>query len=181
MPLHGRNVRGPASKWRKHIVPRLVDEAPETAPTCPHRPAHDDATPETPPIRGRVDPRKPERAGAFAPLWQRPREDEVDRDPRAITAAHRRRLDGGRLRAATPRLDWAKLLRRTYDVDVLECPRCHGPARVVAAINDPAVIRKIVTHVREPAARAPPSGARDPEDQAIDEPAWLDPEVDVGG
>ena len=89
------------------------------------------------------------------------------------TDAHRRRLDGGRLLATSPRLDWAKLLRRTYAVDVLVCPRCHGPTRIVAAINDPAVIRKILEHVREPPARAPPSGARDPDDHAVDEPAWL--------
>ena len=48
------------------------------------------------------------------------------------------------------------------------CPRCHGPTRIVAAINDPAVIRKILTHLREPVARAPPSGASDPEDDAVD-------------
>ena len=39
-------------------------------------------------------------------------------DPRAITEAHRRRLDGGRLLAATPRLAWGRLLERTYQIDV---------------------------------------------------------------
>ena len=180
MPLHGRNVRGPASKWRKDIVPRAIDETPPTAPTCPHQPARDDASADAPPKPLDRPAKQRPRGGSFAPLWQRSREDEVERDPRTITDAHRRRLDGGRLLATTPRLDWAKLLRRTYAVDVLVCPRCHGQTRVVAAINDPAVIRKILTHLREPAARAPPSGARDPEDDTVDAAAWLDPEVDVG-
>ena len=173
MPFHGRNVRGPASKWRKDIVPRAIDETPPTAPTCPQQPVHHDAADDAPP-KPPERPNKPRpRTGTFAPLWLRPRADEVDRDPRALTDAHRRRLDGGRLLATSPRLDWAKLLRRTYAVDVLVCPHCHGPTRIVAAITDPAVIGKILEHVREPPARAPPSGARDPDDHAVDEPAWL--------
>ena len=60
-------------------------------------------------------------------------------------------------------------------------PALPRPTRIVAAINDPAVIRKILEHVREPPARAPPSGARDPEDDAVEAAAWIDPEVDVDG
>ena len=117
----------------------------------------------------------------FSPLWQRPTIDSAERDPRAITEAHRRRLDGGRLLATAPRLDWAALLERTYEVDVFRCPRCHGAARVVAAITEPAVIRKILDHVREPPARAPPSGARRLGEDGVDAAdVWLDPEVDVG-
>ena len=105
-------------------------------------------------------------------------------DPRSITAAHHRRLDSGRLLATSPRLDWAKLLRRTYDVDVFVCPRCQGPARVAAAITKPDVIRKILGHLREPPARAPPSGARDPEFEGDvgggdDDVVWLDPRADL--
>jgi hypothetical protein len=66
---------------------------------------------------------------------------------------------------------------------VFQCPRCRGPARVVAAITEPDVIRKILAHVREPPARAPPSGASEPgepgEDGILAAGVWLDPEVDV--
>src|SRR5207248_4975136 len=42
------------------------------------------------------------------------------------------------LERSTPyRLPWAELLRRVVLVDALECPRCHGRMRVVAAITDP--------------------------------------------
>jgi hypothetical protein len=73
----------------------------------------------------------------------------------------------------------AGVLERTYQIDVFTCPRCHGPTRVIAAITEPAVIRKILDHVHEPPARAPPSGAGEPDDGIDAADVWLDPEVDV--
>jgi hypothetical protein len=56
---------------------------------------------------------------------------------------------------------WPNLLRHTFAVDVLACPRCGGRIRVVATIEDPVVIRKILTHLGlptdVPAPRPPPS------------------------
>ncbi len=42
------------------------------------------------------------------------------------------------------------------------------------------MISKILAHVREPPARAPPSGAREPDDDGVDGEVWLDGQVDVG-
>jgi hypothetical protein len=172
------------------VVPRVVETAHAGAPPACHGEHVDRAHAATPSVAAAPGPEaglatKPARAakpGAFSPLWQRPAHDAVERDPRAITEAHRSRLDGGRLLAATPRLDWGKLLERTYQFDVFVCPRCHGPTRVLASITEPAVIRKILDHVREPPARAPPSGACEPDNEDGIETAnvWLDPEVDVG-
>jgi len=57
-------------------------------------------------------------------------------------------------------------MRRAFDADVLECPRCAGRMVVLATIEDPAVIRRILTHLGlsmeggEPLpARAPPEDA----------------------
>ena len=54
------------------------------------------------------------------------------------------------------------LQRETFAVDVLACPRCGGHMRVVATIEDPVVIRKILTHLglptEVPAPRPPPRG-----------------------
>jgi hypothetical protein len=62
---------------------------------------------------------------------------------------------------APRRWSWPELLRRTFAVDVLACARCGGRMRVVAIIEDPVVIRKILTHLRlpteVPAPRPPPS------------------------
>jgi len=49
---------------------------------------------------------------------------------------------------AEARHRWAELLRLIYEVDPLVCPRCGGPMRVVALIQDPKVIDKILRHVR---------------------------------
>ena len=42
-----------------------------------------------------------------------------------------------------PKLDWAGLLRRTFDIDVLRCP-CGGERKVLAVISSPDVARKIL-------------------------------------
>jgi len=40
------------------------------------------------------------------------------------------------------RSTWARLIHKVYEMDPLECPRCKGPMRVTALIDDAAVIRK---------------------------------------
>lgn len=42
---------------------------------------------------------------------------------------------------------WADLLQRVFAVDVLACPRCGGRMRVLATIDDPRVVRRILTHL----------------------------------
>lgn len=179
------SVLAPASKRRKAIVWR------ETEPRagCDARASKNDGSPgaaiATAPTTSQEPRTSPHPAApkppGFTLLWQRPTAVLDDRDPRAVTEAHRRRIDPGRVLAATPHLDWAALLRRTYEVDVLEWPRCRGPARIVDAITGPAVIRKILEQVREPPARPPRSGAKEPEfDDAADGEASVEPDGDVG-
>ena len=40
---------------------------------------------------------------------------------------------------------WAKLIRKVYEVDPLECPKCGAEMRVIALIEDPAVIQRILS------------------------------------
>jgi len=55
---------------------------------------------------------------------------------------------------------WARLIRKVYEVDPLECPKCKGPMRVIALIEDAGVIRRILEHLGrwalEPPERSPP-------------------------
>jgi hypothetical protein len=55
---------------------------------------------------------------------------------------------------------WARLIRKVYESDPIECPKCKGPMRVIALIEDPVVVRAILTHLGrwQPKAleRAPP-------------------------
>jgi hypothetical protein len=56
---------------------------------------------------------------------------------------------------AARKWSWPDLMRHTFGVDVLACARCGGRMRVVATIEDPVVIRKILTHLGLPTAAAP--------------------------
>ena len=42
---------------------------------------------------------------------------------------------------------WAALMRRVFALDVLACPRCGGRLRVIATVQDPAVVRAILAHL----------------------------------
>ena len=64
------------------------------------------------------------------------------------------------------RLNWAKLLKRVFDLDLEHCPNCGGELKIIAAILEQPVIEKILTHL-ELQARAPPrAAARGPALQA---------------
>ena len=74
---------------------------------------------------------------------------------------------------------WAELMRRTFGVDVLACPRCGGRLRLVALIDQASVIQRILRHfglptdVPEPRpARAPPCAVDPIEDQSQDAPEF---------
>jgi hypothetical protein len=47
------------------------------------------------------------------------------------------------------------LLKRVFDIDIEQCPHCGGPLTIIAAILDPTVIAKVLTHLGL-SARAPP-------------------------
>ena len=63
--------------------------------------------------------------------------------------------DANRPAHETPaRMGWARLLKRVFDIDLEHCPQCGGDLKIIAAIEEPAVIVKILTHLGLP-ARAP--------------------------
>ena len=57
---------------------------------------------------------------------------------------------------------WAELMRRSFGIDVLACPRCGGRLALIAIIEDPAVIGRILRHLRLPATIPEPCPARSP-------------------
>jgi hypothetical protein len=38
-------------------------------------------------------------------------------------------------------------MRRVFDLDALRCPRCAGRMQLIATIDDPAVIQRILAHL----------------------------------
>jgi hypothetical protein len=52
-------------------------------------------------------------------------------------------------------MSWAQVLKRVFAIDLTTCPQCGGVLTLLAAIKDPTVIAKILSHLGSP-ARAPP-------------------------
>jgi hypothetical protein len=63
-------------------------------------------------------------------------------------------------------MTWAQRLKRVFNIDVETCRECGGAMKVIACIEDPVVIKKILDHLKEkaetnepnplPESRAPP-------------------------
>ena len=52
-------------------------------------------------------------------------------------------------------MSWARLLKRVFDIDIERCTDCGGTLKIIAAIEDPPVIARILAHLGLP-TRAPP-------------------------
>ena len=51
-------------------------------------------------------------------------------------------------------ITWAQRLKRVFNIDIETCSECGGAVKIIASIEDPAVIRKILTHLDKKAATA---------------------------
>ena len=96
------------------------------------------------PYRARITPARRGR-GASARSIKTAREQ--DRTPAEQQAAMR----------------WAQRLKRVFQIDVETCPSCGGTVKVIASIEDPPVIERILNHLAGknlpglwPESRAPP-------------------------
>ena len=63
-------------------------------------------------------------------------------------------------------MTWAQRLKRIFNIDIETCEQCRGAVKVIASIEDPLVIQKILSHLNTkndevvellpPQSRAPP-------------------------
>ncbi|HCI2555410.1 TPA: IS91 family transposase, partial [Pseudomonas aeruginosa] len=77
-----------------------------------------------------------------------------------VTPAHRGK--GNPNRRASPEvkppgarraaMSWAQRLKRVFDIDIATCEACGGEVRIIATIEDPAVIRSILDHLEKTGA-----------------------------
>jgi hypothetical protein len=99
--------------------------------------------------------------GVFAPASR----DRARIVPRTRTVAERGEA------AATDRqraMSWAQRLKRVFAIDIETCRQCGGTLRVIASIEEPAIIERILDHLGHTAkpvdpanpSRAPPQGDR---------------------
>jgi hypothetical protein len=60
---------------------------------------------------------------------------------------------------------WARRLKRVFGIEIELCARCGGRLKVIASIEEPALIERILAHRRERGEEAAPPvsrGARAP-------------------
>ncbi len=68
-------------------------------------------------------------------------------------------------------MNWARRLKRVFGVEIEACARCGGKLQIIASIEEPELIAKILSHLQRAApdqhqpelplgARAPPPQAR---------------------
>jgi hypothetical protein len=70
--------------------------------------------------------------------------------------------DRRRSPSVSSRIDWAELLKRTYDIDALACS-CGGRLSFIATILDPPVAQSILASLGLPATAPPMARARSPD------------------
>jgi len=97
----------------------------------------------------------------------------------AVTPAHRgvgaaKRPPADPCKPPTPRhvaMNWARRLKRVFGIEIEDCARCGGKLAILASIEEPEIIAKILSHLRStaleqyrselpPGARAPPVQSR---------------------
>ncbi len=91
--------------------------------------------------------------GVFAPhsRWR----TEVTPAGRGTPTTTDRRTPAERHRA----MSWAQRLKRVFGIEIETCEVCGGKVKVIASIEDPAVIGKILGHLE---SRSSPAGSRPP-------------------
>ena len=179
-------VLAPRSAWRREVVPEPREQRAACEAARTQKPGPTERRPEQHPAgdaRGGPAPRAPSPPGAsnthrgpamsandvamVAAVRAAPLDDDVMRlAPNVISVRHWDRLLGGLLYAVSPRVDWATLLRRSFSVDVLQCPKCHGRLRMIAVITERESARRILAHLGLPTEPPIVARARDPTDDA---------------
>ena len=66
--------------------------------------------------------------------------------------------------------NWSRLIQKIYEADPLTCPKCQGRMRILAFIEDPEIIKKILKHLDlwDLKARPPPRANTPPLNVHID-------------
>jgi hypothetical protein len=182
--LRYHGVLAPRSAWRRDVVPRAPQakacaKIAETTTGGPRPESRDSSPPGC--LRGREGGGAPFRGVSSAPKVARspagnqtppalgvagvaapPEVGAVALTPNVLSVKHWSRLLGGLLYAASPRVDWPTLLRRSFDVDVLSCSICGGRLRVLGEITEPGLVGLVLDRLGMPAEAPRVARARDP-------------------
>ena len=178
-------VLGPRSAWRKDVVPKprerraACDRAgdvtgEDTEDVVRSRAKKEKGEASLSPSERPMEPGPAQPTGGGATMMKLTPDvavrsgDVIALAPNILSVRQWDRLLGGALYAATPRVDWANLLRRSFDVDVMACAKCGGPLRMLAVITEREPVRRILAHLGLSTEVPPLARARDPTDDLDD-------------
>ena len=71
-------------------------------------------------------------------------------------------------------MGWAKMLKRVFDIDIQICSKCGGQIKIISAIHNQQVIKRILNSLGENSTvpeLSPPRGPPETEHDYL-EPAW---------
>jgi hypothetical protein len=129
--FHG--VFAPNSKWRSAVVP----EKRESGAAGNTSQGSLSAKAECHQPRG--DPRDAEATPQATASVALTANDGTQSSDGIVTSPH-----VGTRQAVIPRLDWATLLKRVYDVDALQCPKCGDRMRFVEVVEERSLARSLL-------------------------------------
>ena len=166
---HGGATSSPERRSRDPAIRRTEEKDRETRPR-PRAEARAESSRDR--HHGRRAPRLPRRSRPLpkraAPPFSadnlpdsRSADDWQLLTPNVLGVKHWNRLLGGTLYAASPRVDWASLLRRSFEVDVLACAELRRPTprpRGSHRASDGQAGARLARHADRRAPRGPRSG-----------------------
>jgi len=91
--------------------------------------------------------------------WKASHELAAD-DPRELSFEPLAESETVEVDAACRKQAWARLLEKVYEVDPLVCPKCGSEMKVIAVIQEPEEIRRILAHLVKIAGGRPAFTAR---------------------
>jgi hypothetical protein len=54
-------------------------------------------------------------------------------------------------------MTWMQRLKRVFNIDIETCDRCAGQVKIIACIEDPSVIERMLAHLKGKAPSAEPA------------------------
>ncbi len=85
-----------------------------------------------------------------------------------------------------PSPKWRECIRKVWEVDPLDCPKCGSEMKIIGFINEADVIRKILEHLnlweeKSPVERAPPDSIREKSYEPYDDswPHYEEPTITI--
>jgi hypothetical protein len=93
--------------------------------------------------------------GVFAPASP-DRARVVPKTRFAVAAANHNECGGAAAGDRQRRLTWSQRLKRVFAIDIEVCRRCGGKLKVIASIEEPAVIARILGHLGRDAEAVDP-------------------------